>query len=641
MSKRTQILATAWWADVLPGVMAGGVCLVLYLRTLAPGVLGGDAGEMQFVPYILSLAHPMGYPLHTLLGKVWATVVPFGSVAYRMNLLSAVAGAAAVGLVYGTVRILTGSRLGALAAALLLGVSQLFWEQSLSADKYSLTNLMLSLVLLALARWSAAPGKRDLAWCAFLYGLSLTQHRTMLVFLPLLVGYWVWRDRRLLRDRRYGARTGLLVLAPLALFLWLPIGAARHLPPGSWPIESLRDWLNHLLDRGHLAQMHPLANLGPDLAFYGRTLLEQFGPYGVALALAGAIRQARMRQPLGAFIALGFALQVVLSVSNDVPRHWVYFLPSFVLFALWIGEGMAWLWRAVLAGVQRSKPLGYGLAGLVALSLCPLIGLPLQSNYPALREAHLDGGTLDLWRQNLKSGYLAQRLVTDSMQAADPGGIIVCDWEQAAALWYWQQVEGGRPDISVFYPIERWPEALATGRPVYLARTLPGVGEPYHLTSAGPLVRVSTGWDGQVPDGATPAAIHWEDQIELAGYRYHQTDLAMGYVLPASLYFRATQPLSADYSLSLRLYAEDGSQVWAEDRQHPVLGMYPTTRWLPGEVVGDYFEVPFPRAVPAGRYRLGIVVYASLEGGGWQNLTVAETGDEVAYLPPFEVPPRR
>lgn len=640
MLKRLQRVAKPQWIDALLGLMAAGVCLVLYLRTIAPGILGGDAGEMQFVPYILSLAHPMGYPFHTFIGKLWATAVPLGSVAYRMNLLSVIAGAAAVGLIYSAIRLSTGSRFAGLAAALLLGVSPLFWEQSLSADKYSLTNLILVLVLMALVYWSAAPGKRDLGWVAFLYGLSLTQHRSMLLFFPLLIGYWVWQDRRLLRDWRYAGRIALLLVVPLALFLWLPIGAGRRLPPGSWPINSVGDWVGHLLDRGHLAQMHPLANLGADLRFYGKILLEQFSLYGIILGLIGAAYQARMRKPLGAFLALGFVLQVVLSVSNDVPRHWIYFLPSFVLFALWVGEGFAWLWSGALAQLGRYRPLGYGLAGLVALSACLLIGLPLQKHYPTFREAHLDGGSLDLWRQDLKSGYQAGRFATYSLEAAEPNSIIVCDWEQSTPLWYLQQVEGQRPDISVFYPIDRWPEALATGRPTYLARTLPEIGEPYHLTAAGPLVRVDANWSSQLPANMAAAGIHWEDQIELAGYRYHQTDFSAGYVLPISLYFRANQRPSADYSLSLRLFTEDGQQVWSEDRQHPVLGMYSTSRWAPGEVVADYFEVPFPRTLPAGRYRVGIVVYAS-EGGDWHNLTVRETQAEVAYLPPFDAPARR
>ena len=39
------------------------------------------------------VAHPPGYPLFTLLAKLFMTVVPLGSVAWRVNLLSAVSGA--------------------------------------------------------------------------------------------------------------------------------------------------------------------------------------------------------------------------------------------------------------------------------------------------------------------------------------------------------------------------------------------------------------------------------------------------------------------------------------------------------------------------------------------------------------------
>ncbi|MGB8644900.1 MAG: hypothetical protein WCF84_06665, partial [Anaerolineae bacterium] len=35
---------------------------LLYLRTLAPGVLPGDSGEFQFAAWGWTLVHPTGYP---------------------------------------------------------------------------------------------------------------------------------------------------------------------------------------------------------------------------------------------------------------------------------------------------------------------------------------------------------------------------------------------------------------------------------------------------------------------------------------------------------------------------------------------------------------------------------------------------
>ncbi len=603
--------------------------------------MGGDAGELQFVPYILGLTHPTGYPLLTLLGKLWVTIVPVGSVACRMNLLSTLAAALTIGLIYGAIQSSTGSRLYAFCAALLLGTSEVFWGQAISADKYALNGFLLALVVFALVRWSRVPSERGLRWCAFLYGLSLTHHRSMLALLPFLVGYWLWHDPSLLRHWRSLSKIALLVFLPLLLYLWLPIGASRGLPPGTWQPASLQEWSAYILDRGYLSAIRPDVGLWQKVAFYGRTLLAQFTAFGVILGLVGAIHQVKTRNPIWVFLASGFVSQVVLASSYEVPRQWVFFLPSFMLFVLWIGEGLVWLSSTAISLGTWSPPLGYGLTGVVLASCILLAPLTFWRNYPTFRERHLDGGSLDIWRQDLKSGYLAQRFAENSLPLVEPDSIIVADWEQSTPLWYSQQVEKRRPDVTVIYPIDRWPEALATGRPTYLARTLPGIGEPYHVTALGALVRVADKPNIQLPVGIFPKEINWENKIELLGYQFYQTAFSIGYVWPVSLYLRAIEPLKADYSISLRLVAKDGKQVWAEDRQHFVLGMYPTTRWVPGAIVGDYFEVPFPRSVPAGRYDLRAVLYHSTSDGNWHNLTIAGSASDVADICSIDVPVRQ
>jgi len=84
--------------DLLITTVLGGAALALYAATLAPTVLAGDGGEFQFVPYLLGVAHPTGYPLYTILGWLWSHLLPVGDVAYRMNLFSAFWAALAVAL---------------------------------------------------------------------------------------------------------------------------------------------------------------------------------------------------------------------------------------------------------------------------------------------------------------------------------------------------------------------------------------------------------------------------------------------------------------------------------------------------------------------------------------------------------------
>jgi hypothetical protein len=112
-----------------------GAALALYARTLMPGANGGDIGEIQFLSYKLGLAHSTGYPLLLLLGRLWITLLPFGSVAMRINLLSAVFGAAAVAVTGLLAARLTGNVLAGLVAGMVLATGRLFWELSVDGDK--------------------------------------------------------------------------------------------------------------------------------------------------------------------------------------------------------------------------------------------------------------------------------------------------------------------------------------------------------------------------------------------------------------------------------------------------------------------------------------------------------------------------
>src|SRR5918998_3272417 len=122
-----------------PAVAVGGVVSLavgaVYLGTLAPtGLPYGtpytlDSPMLQAAVAVLGIGHPTGYPTYTMLTHLF-TYLPVGDVAYRVNLASAVYGAAAVGVVYAV-----GLRLGwrivaAAAGALAFGVGETFWSQA-------------------------------------------------------------------------------------------------------------------------------------------------------------------------------------------------------------------------------------------------------------------------------------------------------------------------------------------------------------------------------------------------------------------------------------------------------------------------------------------------------------------------------
>src|SRR5262245_63683496 len=84
---------------VVGGALTALVALIAYIVTLDPSLPTGDSGELITAARVWGVAHPPGYPLYTMLGHV-SMWLPFGSPALRMNLLSAVLDAAAVGVVF-------------------------------------------------------------------------------------------------------------------------------------------------------------------------------------------------------------------------------------------------------------------------------------------------------------------------------------------------------------------------------------------------------------------------------------------------------------------------------------------------------------------------------------------------------------
>src|SRR3982750_3414725 len=55
------------WLDGALALLLCAASLALYVRTLAPFVLGSDSGEFQVLAYQLGIAHTPGYPVYLAL----------------------------------------------------------------------------------------------------------------------------------------------------------------------------------------------------------------------------------------------------------------------------------------------------------------------------------------------------------------------------------------------------------------------------------------------------------------------------------------------------------------------------------------------------------------------------------------------
>jgi Protein of unknown function (DUF2723) len=275
----------------------------LYASCVAPTLsYGGDCGELIAASYRLGIAHPTGYPLYCLLGRLFASICPFGEVAWRYNVLSALMGATAVGLVTATVHRLTNPGPGiavperadacarshtpalwpALGAGLLLAGFRYFGSQCVLAEVYALNGLMLSALIYSAVVWHQSGDWRWAYTVALLFGMALTAHLSCVFLAPGLFVFTVVQHRR-----RFGptfkaaARRGAIMLAFLlaayALTLYLPLRSAQFPEPKTpeawWPLDwthpaDASRWLAHITARQYkflLFQTHAVPLFGHEL----------------------------------------------------------------------------------------------------------------------------------------------------------------------------------------------------------------------------------------------------------------------------------------------------------------------------------------------------------------------------------------
>ena len=191
-----------WLGAVFVTIAAG----ILYFFTAARDIVVGDTPELMTAAVTLGVAHAPGYPLFTMLGHLFS-LIPFGSIPFRVNLLSVVCDSLTIGVVYLIAIRLVQSRIAAAITALVLAVNPLFWEWSLAAEVFPPNNLLAATLILLLVMWHERPERTSVLIAAFFVaGLALTNHQTIVLLAPAFC-FVLWRRRTVLF-----ARPGVLAL---------------------------------------------------------------------------------------------------------------------------------------------------------------------------------------------------------------------------------------------------------------------------------------------------------------------------------------------------------------------------------------------------------------------------------------------
>ncbi|MEK7203397.1 MAG: DUF2723 domain-containing protein, partial [Patescibacteria group bacterium] len=262
--------------------------MAVYIFTLAPTIYLEDGGEFVTAAATLGIAHPSGYPLFVLIGKLFS-FIPFGTAAWRVNLVSAFFGAMTSAMLYLIIERLTKKKAVAAATALVLAFSPIFWSQSVVAEVYTLNSFFVALLIYILLVWQERREDKYLLWFAFLYGLSLTNHTMMILLAPAFGLFIVMVDFNVLRRFGLILKMAALFFLGLLVYAYLPIRSAQG-PILDWgDTDHLKNFWAHITRKlyGDFSPLHQeKSKLGLVGAFVYNLVYDFFWPT-LFLALIG------------------------------------------------------------------------------------------------------------------------------------------------------------------------------------------------------------------------------------------------------------------------------------------------------------------------------------------------------------------
>lgn len=483
----------------LAAALAACAILALYIRTLAPTTAFWDTSEYIATAHILGIPHPPGNPLFIVLGKAWSILLsPFNlPVAVRINLLAAFTSALASGFLYlVSHRILSElmkyrwcAMVGAAASTLLGATAFTVWNQSNVNEKvYTISVLVIASVTWLMIRWYDSkdiPGsERYLLGAIFLLSLGSTNHLMSILPAPALILLVLMAGPRTLLHNSFLIRAIPLMLLGLSFNFVLPVRAALDpvINEGDPTCESVIGAAQAIYSNGMVGCPLLADNLSrkqyqpPPVTERKAPFSAQFTMYmqyfdwqwsrgldpsvlpgtkrtifTLLFGILGLIGLYAVFQVDRAIFAYLFALVLTLSVGlvvylnfrhgyslspeiTDRSQHEVrerdyFYVVSFMLWGNLAGIGLSWVWY------RLAQTLRHGRRYITAAPVLVIAFFPLFLN----------------WSWASRSGdYAARDWAFDLLMSVEPYGILFTNGDNDTfPLWYLQEVEGIRADVTV------------------------------------------------------------------------------------------------------------------------------------------------------------------------------------------------
>jgi hypothetical protein len=438
----------------LISILAFVIPFVLYIFTLVPGLYFIDTGELATACIKLGIAHPTGYPLFTLIGRLF-TLLPIGEDIYELNLMCAIMSAIATFVFFHLMHfVITELNLNgenkdeqlfkkldgnealvnviALSGSLVLAFSNTFWNTANSLEVYSLHVLFIITVIYVFLKackgYVESKGKDDLRYWilfAFILGLSFSNHLTT-IFLSIGFIYLYFAINGFKKSAYIRiAAMAVPFIGALTVYIYFFLRGNNPVLSWDYPV-NLSNFYRHVSGKQFSVWMFSSTEAaGKQFSYYLSAFPKEFFYFPLIVAIFGLFSAFKKQRKFFYFTVLLFVFNILYAINYDIHDIDTYFLLSYIVASIWFTLGLIFIYEKMKLNMN------------VILLLAVLFpAICIYANYNENNES--------------KSNYVKE-YTENVFASARPNSIVFStQWDfWVSASFYYQLTKNYRPDVTV------------------------------------------------------------------------------------------------------------------------------------------------------------------------------------------------
>jgi len=317
------------------------VPLIIYIKTLEPKLVGGDTSWYALQIPQMYILPPTGYPTFSILAKLMS-MVPIGSLAYRLNLFSAIFGALTILFLFLAINKLVKNEIISLAGSLIFSFTLSYWQVANRLEFDTLNSFLVVLVIFAALTYNESRKRRRLYFFFFCLGFSLTNHPIALFIAPAFIIYIITVNPKIFKSIKTVLLSILFFIIPLVSYIYIPIRSLQ----GYGPANTFQKFIYHITGRTPAGQIHggsfgdrSIDSALTVLAEYMKIIYKNFGIILIIIAIIGLIYLVRKnyRFAISSILVIIFSLIITSQYLGWTPEN--YAIDSMIIISFYIAFG--------------------------------------------------------------------------------------------------------------------------------------------------------------------------------------------------------------------------------------------------------------------------------------------------------------